>query len=200
MSPFVISNFLASHDRTELLAQLSSPELQWKLASQLGRSATGLAYQLADGEQHGRDPMVRVGRFVASAVYDELIRCAVLAAGAAVLPQVFPVLMYGDPRQPPAQETHVDSAIVSGERRHPLITTVYYPLVHEAEGGLLVALDGDEERLSEIALSPATNDLIVMTGTQRHRVTPLVRGYRVSVIANFYSEESDAGIGGSDPS
>jgi predicted 2-oxoglutarate/Fe(II)-dependent dioxygenase YbiX len=88
--------------------------------------------------------------------------------------------MVGNPDDPPSQTPHRDHA----GGRVPATTTLYYLQVDDTVGGELVIyddVDGPSHRVT-----PTTDLLVVIPGEQLHAVDPLVRGYRVTIVTNFY--------------
>lgn len=175
-----VHEFLGAERRDRLRQLLTSPALEWRRADQLGRTTSGQVWQLATRDMHDRPEMVQLANVMASLVYNEIAGAARLPEPECVTPQVFPVRMAGDPDDPPLQTPHRDHA---GDRV-PAITTLYYLQVDDTLGGDLVLYDDVDGSCDRV--TPTTDLLVVIPGQQLHAVDPLVRGYRVTIVTNFY--------------
>jgi hypothetical protein len=189
----VVDGLLSYAEHVRVVEFLSSASLNWVLQSALpNRAASGVAYQLASSAEHDKQDMREVAELIASAAYQVVSKYPEIAASDQIVPQVFPVVMYGNSDDPPYQVPHQDSHDGSSGSVFPLLTMVYYVVVNNTCGGSLVGLKVTKQGkiVQCFRHQPAMNQLVVMRGSQTHLVEPLWRGTRISLVINFYRDLS----------
>lgn len=187
----IVDNLLSYAEQTHVLTLLSSTRLDWVLQSALvDRSAFGSAYQLASSGEHDKREMRDLAELIASAAYQMVSNHPEIGACDQIVPQVFPVVMYGNSDDPPYQTPHQDSHDTSKGKSFPFLTMVYYAVVDDTCGGALVGLQVTEDRKIAQCFrhQPAINQLVIMREAQIHLVEPLWHGTRISLVINFYRD------------
>lgn len=175
-----VAGFLGDQRRKRILSLLESPVLEWARADCLGRTTRGRVWQLANRAMHTTLEMRQLSTLLAGAIYDELTATIDLPEPADLLPQVFPVKMYGNPEEPPAQIPHIDGS----PSRRPLITSLYYAHVKGITGGNLCLHETRDVLAAKVV--PRSDHLTAIPGQQLHSVEPMTTGTRITIVTNFY--------------
>lgn len=177
--------FLPDYLLGELVRILRTPGWEWRRSEQQGHAGRGNVRQLLE-RSRAMDPAMRTLEMtVATYVYEALASEVEIPPSDALIPQVYPVQIVGDPDIPPFhlpnQDHHNGIA--------PLYTCLFYPIVDEVIGGALIGYERDaesDELVPEFRVVPSTNSLFVLPGTQVHSVELVSSGFRVTVVCNFY--------------
>jgi hypothetical protein len=179
-------DFLSESEIDVVRAVFESDSVNWTVAEDAGRAATGNALQLADHTEHRRPEVREMAELVAGRIFDRMVSeiGSELPAAESIRPQVFPVRMRGSRDHPAAQRPHRDH----DDGKYPGLTCVYYPWAEALEGGRLTVHRPDGATLH---VDPKSNRLCVMNGDTLHSVEPLLGGERWTVVTNFYWEDGD---------